>query len=234
MIEEDEGERCPICKGAGFVHPLKMDGKPDYSRVIPCSCAVENLREQKAQHYLKYCQLPADTEHMTFERFQIDEASREAYNAALSLAEEGGLKWLTLLGHVDRGKTHLAIAICRRWLERGKAARYAYVPLLLNELRRGFDLEGEEAYQYRFDLFCQIPLLLLDDIGVQKPSVWAMEQLHTIIDYRYINALPLVVTLNRQIDQIAGDDDHRIASRLQRFTDGKVIAIKGTEYRLRE
>jgi len=192
------------------------------------------LSKEQAERYLKDCRLPPAAKHMTFENFKPDILTKEAYNAALNVANEEGLKWLTLMGRVDQGKTHLAVAICHRWLERGKAARYAYVPLLLDELRRGFDSEGEFAYGYKFDLFCQVPLLVLDDLGVQKPTPWAMEKLNTIIDYRYFSDLPLVVTLNKPLDQIPGDDEHRIASRLQRVEDGKVIALEGKEFRLRK
>ena len=233
-LPETEEVVCPVCQGAGFVHPLlEGSSKPDYSSVVPCQCRKEVVEQERNERYLRHCQLPAGSGQMTFENFKSDKDTKEAYESALNLANDKGLKWLTLLGQVDRGKTHLAIAICQRWLERGKPARYTYVPLLLDELRRGFDLEGEYAYRYKFDFFCNVPLLVLDDLGVQKPTVWAMEQLCTIIDYRYMNWLPLVVTMNCRLTEIPRDDEHRIASRLQRFQAGKVIAIEAKEYRLR-
>jgi len=189
---------------------------------------------QKVASMLKHCQLPEATENMTFKNFKVDSVTKEAYGAAQKIANEDELKWLTLIGPVDVGKTHLAVAICRRWLERGKPARYAYVPLLLDELRAGFELEGDYSYRAKFEFFCNVPLLVLDDLGVERSTGFARENLNTIIDYRYMHALPLVVTLNKRIDEIPGDDEHRIASRLQRFPEGKVVAIEGEEYRLRD
>jgi DNA replication protein DnaC len=229
-----EEEVCPICKGAGFVHPRKLDGNPDYSRVVPCKCRAEDVLKRKREVYYENCKLPENEEakQMTFKSFKVSPHTREAFAAAKELAEGKGIKWLTLLGPVDQGKTHLAVAICRRWLERGLAARYAQVPLMLDELRNSYKKEGEESYQAKLKFLCEVPLLVLDDLGTEKTTDFAREKLYTIIDYRYIHALPLVVTLNKRLDEIPGDDEHRIASRLQRFEPGKVLAIEGQEYRL--
>jgi len=233
-LSPDPGEEiCEICGGFGNVHPLKEDGKPDYQRTVPCLCVKDKLEREKAGRMLKYCGLPADSEHMTFKNFKVDSVTKEAFEAAKNVAEEKGLKWLTLLGKVDQGKTHLAIAICRHWLESGKPARYAYVPLLLDELREGYGREGDFSYQSKLHFFLNVPLLVLDDLGVEKPTDFAREKLNTIIDYRYNQGLALVVTMNIPIDKIPGDETHRIASRLQRFRAGKVVALEGQEYRLR-
>lgn len=39
---------CFICRDAGKVHPLKEDGKPDYSHVIPCRCNQTGKEKEKA------------------------------------------------------------------------------------------------------------------------------------------------------------------------------------------
>jgi len=180
---------------------------------------------------LKFCQLPAATEDWLFEKFDYSGPLREAYDAALELAEERGIKWLTLVGQVDTGKSHLAIAICHRWLARGKPARYVLVPLMLEELRAGYQSEGQ--YERRMEFLLNVPLLVLDDLGAQRPTEWAMEKLMQIVDYRYVNALPLVVTTNKPPSDLPGDTEHRIGSRLLRATFGKVVTINAHEYRLR-
>lgn len=184
---------------------------------------------------MKYCGLPVETEHMTFENFDTkgNASLVEVLGYARSLAAESeNVRWLSLIGKVDRGKTHLAVAICRRWIERGIAARYAFVPLLLKELRDGFELEGEHSYRHKLKFLCEVGLLALDDLGVEKPSEWAQEQIQTIVHYRGINGLPLVVTSNKLLDELPIDPEHRIASRLQREEWCRVVAIDAGEYRL--
>lgn len=216
---------CALCQDGHFVHPLREDGKPDYSKSVPCQCVKEQIERERAQRLLAYCELPAATAHMTFENFIVTPQLKEAYDLATQLAEEtGDTNWLTFLSGTDRGKTHLLIAICRRWLKKGKPARYAYVPLLLEELRRGFREEGDRSYEARFDRFLNVPLLALDDLGTEASTPWVNEKLDTIIDYRLVQGLPLVATTNKPMDELP----FRIESRLRRA--GRVVVIDAPEF----
>lgn len=232
MVEE---KVCPICKGAGFHHPLGENGKTDYSKAVTCECRREESEQKLRGFLIKYCELPFGTENLTFDTFRVDKrwpTLHEAKNAALSLAEETAeFRWLILLGEVDCGKTHLAIAICRHWLKRGKPARYVFVPLMLDELRRGYNREGEESYDAKLQFLMRVDLLVLDDLGTQVPTPWAMEKLMMLIDHRSVNGLPLVVTTNKELTNLPGDDEHRIGSRLLRFPASRRITIDAPEYR---
>lgn len=192
------------------------------------------MEQVRKDRLFEHCQLPYKSENLTFDNFKVNKqwlSLQEAKLAAMELAEESSdIRWLTLFGQVDCGKTHLAIAICRRWLERGKPARYVLVPLMLDELRRGYDREGTESYDAKLEFLMKVDLLVLDDLGTQTPTLWAMERLMMIIDYRYINGLPLVVTTNKSLAELPGDDEHRIGSRLRRFTPSKTIIIDAPEY----
>ena len=225
-----EGEQytCPICRDARFVHPLKGDGKVDYSTVVPCQCVREQVERERMQSLLRYCELPAVTAHMTFENFKPSPQLQKAYDLAVQVANGvGEISWLTLTAGADRGKTHLAVAICRRWLQKGRLARYAFVPLLLEELRRGFREEGDRSYEARFDRFLNVPLLVLDDLGAEYKTPWVQEKLDTIIDYRLMHDLPLVVTTNTPV----GELPFRIASRLMRSSGSRVVFIDAPEFR---
>jgi len=215
------------------VHPLGEDGKPRYGEVMACVCSREKVLRERYERMLRFCRLPAATEGWTFEQFDASGPLREAYTAALELAEErGNLKWLTLIGPVDIGKSHLAVAICRRWLDRGKPAYYVLVPLMLENLRACY--EGRVSFDREFNFLLNVPLLVMDDLGSQKPSEWAMEKLMQIVDYRYMHKLSLVVTSNYTPANLPGDIEHRIGSRLLRADFGKVVVINAPEYRLRK
>jgi len=224
---------CLICRDIGQLHPRLPNGKVDYSRVIPCICRSEAYRIERAAQLLQVCSLPFGTESKTFQTFRCGNQLQliEAYNIALALAQEtDGVRWVTLIAKVGRGKTHLALAVCHEWLRRGKPARYAFVPLLLKDLRDGFDRDDEGSYSKQLDFYCNVPLLVLDDLGVENPTKWAQEQLQTIVHYRGINGLPLMVTTNHGLDDLVGDAEHRIGSRLRRETWCRVIAIEAGEY----
>jgi DNA replication protein DnaC len=130
------------------VHPRKPDGGADYTRTIVCRCIEEKREKEKTVNLLKYCELPPRAKLMTFDTFRCDSSLEEARRACLEMAEEKSQDlWITLASGPGRGKTHLAIAVCHRWLSRGRAARYAYVPLLMKELKDGFGQTGDNSYR---------------------------------------------------------------------------------------
>lgn len=236
---------CLSCKDAGYVYPLLPDGKPDYSRVVACKCRESELKAERNKRLLKHCDLPFGTTSWTLENYKTDKrwsALSEAKQAAIEFADnDGDAKWLVLMGRRDTGKSHLAIGICRRWIARGRPAKYVFVPLMLDYLRQGYRQEKrreqneeweELPYEKQLDILMKIDLLVLDDLGAQVPTPWAMEKLMMIIDYRYVNGLALVVTSNKAINNLAGDDERRIGSRLLRFLNSTVITIDSDEYRI--
>ncbi len=97
---------------------------------------------------------------------------------------------------------------------------------MLHELRRGFAREGDTSYDARFDFFCNVPLLVLDDLGVESATPWVLEHLDTIVDYRAIRHLPLIITTNKSAPALSP----RIRSRVQRVPFGKVVTITSGEY----
>jgi len=236
---------CPICRDIGFQHPLDpITEQPIYSKIVPCECKKVENEQGRRNLLLRFCHLPASTEGLTFDTFRCDLEHpnlQEAYDTALRMAEgDPGVHWLTLLGHRDVGKTHLAIAVCRRWLERGRSARYVFVPLLLDHLRQGYNAEQKRkqtgewwdlAYEQQMRALMSVELLVLDDFGAQVPTPWAMEKLMIIIDHRYISGLPLVFTTNKALNALPGDDEGRIESRIKRVENSAVIFMEAPEYR---
>ena len=219
---------CVICGGSGRLHPRRKDGSIDYSDTINCDCVKARIEEKKRLIYLEKCELPKETENRTFTNFKVYPEVKKAYESALKVAD-GTLKWLLLSSSNDTGKTHLAIAICREWLSKGKPAKYGMVPLLLDEVRDGFGEKGDDSYRKRFEFLLKVPLLVLDDLGTENPTPWVQEKLEEIVDYRYINALPLVVTTNLSIKELPV----RIASRFLRAEFSEALGFKAGEYRYR-
>src|SRR4030042_2568713 len=68
---------CPICEGAGFVHPLSASGRPDFSRVVPCRCRYEELKKEKLVQLQRYSNLGA-LSRLTFDNLRPDGRHDEA------------------------------------------------------------------------------------------------------------------------------------------------------------
>jgi DNA replication protein DnaC len=185
----------------------------------------ERLRQIR---FSKYCELPAQTEDRTFETFKAYNSSLEKCLQGAKDLVAGKFNLLVLASDVDRGKTHLLIAICREWMKLGKSAKYAFVPLLLDELRAGFTNKDDHSFDSRFNFYQKVGLLGLDDMGAEVKTAWSIEKLETILDYRYINKLPTVITTNCGINEFSD----RIRSRIQRWPDNLIIPLENVkEYR---
>ena len=149
-----------------------------------------------------------------------------AYNTARQYA--GSLNgWLLLSGGFGCGKTHLAAAIANTAVAMGVPTLFLTVPDLLDSLRFCLRLPRTTSFEQRFDEIRVAPLLVLDDFGTQNATAWAQEKLFQIVNYRYINKLPLVVTTNLALDEI----EPRIRSRLADPELVSAVRIAAPDYR---
>jgi len=96
-----------------------------------------------------------------------------------------------LFGAVGCGKTHCAVAACRpAHFERYQDVVFRPVVELLDELRH-FD----EARAAMTNLV-EADVLLLDDIGGERPTDWTAERLFAVINRRWLDERPIVATTN--------------------------------------
>ena len=72
-------------------------------------------------------------------------------------------------------------------------------------------------------------LLVLDDLGTENATPWATEKLFQIINYRYNQRRPTIITTNRDFDRM----DPRIASRIKDTAICSHIFIDAKDYRER-
>ena len=208
---------CPVCKGAGFVHPLLPTGKPDFSRVIPCRCTRETLDREHRTHLLRYSNLGSLT-RFTFDNLLPQGRSGDSINqeqfarvceAAKIFAGEPE-DWLILVGPSGCGKTHLAAAIVNERISRGQPAFFISTPDLLDRLRSTFSPNSEMPYDEFFDQVRNAPLLVLDDLGIQTSTSWAKEKLEQLLNYRFNSELPTVIVTITSVEHL----EDRLRTRL--------------------
>jgi DNA replication protein DnaC len=225
---------CPKCHGVGYLRQDLPIGHPDFGKMQLCDCRASQVSQQVRQRLFALSQLD-ELSHLTFENFQPRgrvglpprqaDSLEQAFNHSQQFAQrlEG---WLVLQGGLGCGKTHLAAAIANFAVSLGVPTLFITVPDLLDSLRFTFN-NPESTFEDRFDQIRSAPLLVMDDFGTQKASTWGQEKLFQIINYRYINRLPLVVTTNLSED----DFEERIRSRLQDPELVTRVRILATDYR---
>ena len=208
---------CPNCNGIGYLRVDLPIGHPDFGKIEICECRSKEISQQVHERLFELSNLDA-LQELTFENFDArgrpgispGEANsiEWAYNQAkLFSTELNG--WLLLQGSYGCGKTHLAAAIANFAVSLGVPTLFITVPDLLDSLRMSFSSQ-ETTYEERFEQIRTAKLLILDDFGTQNATQWAQEKLFQIINYRYINHLPTVITTNIALEDI----EERIQSRL--------------------
>ncbi|GAB4473849.1 MAG: hypothetical protein Kow0088_09410 [Anaerolineales bacterium] len=225
---------CPICHGLGYIRWDVPVGHPKFGKVEICDCRASQSRQQVYQRLYAYSHLE-HLSHLTFENFHprgraglypqeansIELAYRQARNFADHL--QG---WLFLQGGYGCGKTHLAAAIANAAVQLHVPTLFLTVPDLLDSLRSTMS-DTESNFEEHFTEIRTVRLLILDDFGTQNATPWAQEKLFQIINYRYINRLPTVITTNLRLDQIEG----RIRSRLEDPELVTKVVILAPDYR---
>lgn len=120
---------------------------------------------------------------------------------------------LLLTGGVGTGKTYMAACAANALIDRE-------VPVLMTNLARVLNtltgLYSGDRNQY-IDSLNQYPLLILDDLGMERSSEFALEQIYNVIDSRYRSRRSLIVTTNLTLEQMHNPQDiahSRIYSRV--------------------
>lgn len=169
----------------------------------------------------------------------------------LKAYESGGL---VLRGVTGSGKTHLAVALmkhvyerrwcryCDEWIEAVKNGgvggnapnlkmRFITVPNLLLEIREAFGNNSKRSERDLIEEFAAEPFLVLDDLGAEKGSEFAVTTLYVLIDRRDAEMKDTVITTNLTQENIEEKLNARIASRLSGwervFVDMKDYRKKG-------
>jgi DNA replication protein DnaC len=225
---------CPHCHGVGYLRRDLAIDHPDFGKLEICSCRQSAVQEKIKSRLYQFSNLD-ELKRLTFESFnprgrmglgeQQQESIERAHNQS-RIYSESPKGWLLIQGRYGSGKTHLAAAIANECVAKGLPTLFLTVPDLLDTLRFTYD-SREVSFEERFEQIRRAPLLILDDFGTQSATEWAREKLFQILNFRYINQLPLVITTNLDMEEIEG----RLRSRL---SDPDVVAhvtIHAPDYR---
>ena len=210
QIPELDRPSCQHCDGTGWVSYRIAVGQYDYRQ---CECRRDLAAEDK--HRWVYANLPNQETPRTFDTFEAERDSQEALEAAISFAQcETGHHVLTLFGTNGNGKSHLVEAIAREMLAQGRWVKYAFAPDLLDALRNSYDPDATARFEQVYELYSLPDVLLLDDLGAERSTEWAVEKLTRLVDDRLRSGKRLVVATNLNMEGMAGKLSPRLADRL--------------------
>lgn len=215
-------DRCPgihRCAIHGYVaKPVFADIYKRYVIVYePCQNASAERQQSQIVKCVESSGIPERYKDATFENYEslsLPGNVAAAKSVAMECAEKGFS--LVLGGTPGTGKTHLACAMAKIQLAKGKSVVFVSVISLLNDIKSGFD-NGQS--QQIIDTLGKAGVVILDDLGAQKDSDWVTETLFNLIDVRYATKKMTVITTNatsmEQLATIATERGPQICSRMR-------------------
>ena len=207
------------CKACGGLRQtvIPIFGKPGYLTprcICPCQMAVERQRKETEEQRERMDRIKRRKAQGLQDRYLYDYtfANDNGQNPLMDKARSYVEHWdeayrnntgLLLFGDVGTGKSFFAGCIANALLDRDVPVLMTNFPTILNKLTGMFSEDRGEliASLGTYDL------LILDDLGVERSTDYAMEQMFHVIDCRYRSRKPMIVTTNLKLDEIKNPPD---------------------------
>ena len=208
-----------------------------------CKCDRERLekqkqreKEQEIERLKRSCFISMSQWAYTFDNYKGE--TDKSYTIAKNYVKEyEQMKkeniGLLFCGTVGSGKTYLACCIANALIEeymiRVKIRNFAQI---INDLQKsGFDLDKNDY----IESLTNVSVLILDDLGIERDTSYAKEQVYNIVNSRYLKQKPTIFTTNLPYEKIQNSDDgveyERIYSRIIEMCIP--IKVMGEDFRKR-
>jgi DNA replication protein DnaC len=202
---------CPlaVCDGSGWIL-----GPEDVAR--PCDCREQRLKRGRSKGVMST--LPTRFRGVSYDRPPVSDMAREMTSRHVVQATKDYVenldenlvagRGLWLMGTTGTGKTTLGMLVAKQALAAGKTVGIYFTPKLLTRIRQTYqEAESNRAYETFFREVTSVDLLYIDDLGSERHTDWVVEQLYAVINERYENQRPMLVTSNSDSD-VDQDADH--------------------------
>jgi DNA replication protein DnaC len=205
----------------GGVAQARLDAMPDRA-----DHEDRAFRDQEARKAARWEQAIPNR----FRWATLDKLAPDQQRDTLELWAQAGAGNLIVSGPVGTGKTFAAVAACRVRHDAGQEVHFWPIVNLLDGLRD--EVADSSLVRRLFDRLTQeADVLILDDMGGHRSTPWADERLYAIVNQRWLDERPTVVTTNvaaRQLEQSIGERS------LSRLLDGStVVTLDGADWRTR-
>lgn len=217
-----------ICVCGNLITPFTVAGHVFTPRLCPeCEAREEEIEQDLLRtQRLQQLGLRPRWLEVTFDNLcepRPPEAAISACRLFAATCLERGADGLYLWSRTNgTGKTHLAAAIA---LTVGDGF-FINASELLDAVRDSYAGDG---YCKEFQAARHAPLLVLDDLGAQRITEWGEERLYVLLNRRYDDLLPLVVTSNLAPDRLGDAVGERIASRIMGMC--AKVHVEGPDHR---
>jgi len=226
---------CEWCDDTGW-KPID-DPATQVRRVVRCEC----WRAKLGGNSLAGSNIPKRYLHCTLDNVRAyNDSLRDAVRKARAFVEGfpgQAERGLLLIGHAGVGKTHIAVGVLRAVIERtGVHGLFYETPDLLTTIKSTYDPVVRSSAVNVLRPVMQAPLLVLDDLGAERPTDWVEETMNLIVNTRYNERRMTLFTSNfGDVPDIEDPNSllcrigFRMRSRLQEMCS--TVEIDAADYR---
>ncbi len=223
---------CSFCFGTG------MEVVPDKG-ARRCRC----LEQNKKTKLIEQARIPRRHQQCTLANYHPtpgNSTQLRAFNDAFRLADQFPVvdRGLLLMGTVGVGKTHLAVAILRKILEKGVQSLFYEFGALLKEIQDSYNPVSKTSELRVLAPVYEAEVLVLDELGAVKPTDWVRDTMMQIINKRYNERRLTIFTTNYMDSRRTAAEETledrigvRLRSRLYEMC--KTVQVEGDDYRRR-
>jgi DNA replication protein DnaC len=240
--EDTVNYSCPQCKDKGFhivqepyldlngIQKVNQKGELEFIDVFKdCVCS----KKRQSEHLMKFSEITEEFKKMTFSSFSLEgkpDVIKEAFECAKDYfmefdhIKDKRCNSISLLGQPGAGKTHLLTALANNLIVK-KQISVLYFPFVegFNDLKDDFNLLEEKLTKMK-----RIGVLFIDDLlkGRTNPTDFQIEQMFAVINYRYLNHKPIMVSSEKTVDELC-DIDEALGTRIYQMSKDFTVVIKG-------
>lgn len=228
-VPVSEDNVCRECGGRGLL--ILDDGSAKR-----CRCTLVDSYQQR----LQAARIPKKYMSRTFESFDLKAVPssflpmiNDIRGYAITFQDIAKLekKGLLMTGGVGSGKTHLAVSVLHQIIADGSTGLFWNTVDFFQALRATMDANSEISEDDLLNQARSADLLVLDDLGTERTSEWVLDRLYMLINSRYQDDMPIIVTTNQNHQELSDRVGQRIVSRL--FEMGQLVKFPSGDYRRR-
>ena len=242
---------CGNCKSPKQKHimmPCFKGGREARDTIVRCLCkcevaqqeaeALERKREEAKKEVARLRGLSLIEPRLMNARlntFKVNKDNEKAFSIVRRYIDNFDTMYqnsqgVMFYGSVGTGKSYAAAVIANELIDRGIPVVMTSFVKILQQLR-DFKVD-EEEYTRRI---ISAKVLILDDLGTERDTGYAIEKIYSIVDGRYLSKKPLIVTTNLSLADMKQCDDVRYKRVYDRvFEMCYPVQLTGSSWRMQE
>jgi DNA replication protein DnaC len=192
---------CPLCEGTGWKTIPARASAPKDRRVTRCDCQLR----ARNQTLLAAARIPKRYEHCELASYTTDFPGAHpslamAHLKASRFAQEYDPRdstGLLMIGEIGTGKTHLAVGIIKELVRtKGVSCLFYDYRELLKEIQNSYSPSVQATEFGILRPVFDTEVLVIDELGGQTTSEWVWDTVSLIINTRYNDQKPVIITTN--------------------------------------